>query len=111
MNWIPLHCHTHYSLLDGLSKPDLLAKRCKDLGYTSCAITDHGTISGAISFSKACISQGIKPIIGCEFYICKNPAIEQNKENSSLTHLCVLAKNLNGWKNEGDNIFSREVKK
>lgn len=99
MNWIPLHCHTHYSLLDGLSKPDLLAKRCKDLGYTSCAITDHGTISGAISFSKACISQGIKPIIGCEFYICKNLATEHNKENSSLTHLCVIAKNLNGWKN------------
>ncbi|NBQ16700.1 DNA polymerase III subunit alpha [bacterium] len=99
MNWIPLHCHTHYSLLDGLSKPDLLAKRCKDLGYTSCAITDHGTISGAISFSKACISHGIKPIIGCEFYICSGPATEHNKENSSLTHLCVIAKNLNGWKN------------
>lgn len=99
MNWIPLHCHTHYSLLDGLSKPEHLAKKCKELGYNSCAITDHGTISGAIAFSKACISNGIKPIIGCEFYICSKPASDQSKENSALTHLCVLAKNINGWKN------------
>jgi DNA polymerase-3 subunit alpha len=64
MNWTPLHCHTHYSLLDALSKPDILAKRCLDLGYKSCAITDHGTISGCISFAKACLSKKIKPILG-----------------------------------------------
>lgn len=99
MNWTPLHCHTHYSLLDALSKPDILAKRCFDLGYKSCAITDHGTISGCISFAKACLSKKIKPILGCEFYICKEASSIQTKDNSDLTHLCVLSKNLIGWKN------------
>ena len=64
MNWTPLHLHTHYSLLDGLSKPEQVAARCSELGYDSCAVTDHGTIAGAVSFTKAMKDKGIKPILG-----------------------------------------------
>ena len=53
MNWTPLHLLTHYSLLDGLSKPEQVAARCSELGYDSCAVTAHGTIAGAVSYTKA----------------------------------------------------------
>lgn len=96
-NWTPLHCHSHYSLLDGLSKPESIAKRVKELGYKSVALTDHGTISGTVSFIKACMAQEIKPIIGCEFYICNDKANIHEKENGKHSHLCVLAKNIQGW--------------
>ena len=97
MNWTPLHCHSHYSLLDGLSKPENIVKRVKELGFKSVALTDHGTISGSISFMKSCIAENIKPIIGCEFYLCKDDPKIHEKSNSKHSHLCVLAKNLNGW--------------
>ena len=96
-NWLALHCHSHYSLLDGLTKPDQLAKRAKELGHRSIALTDHGTISGAISFNKACVAQEIKPIIGCEFYLCNQSATIHEKQNAKHSHLCVLAKNVDGW--------------
>lgn len=95
--YTPLHVHTHYSLLDGLSKPECIAKRCKELDMKSCAITDHGTISGNIDFYKTMKQNGIKPILGCELYICKDASIK-DKDNKSLSHLVVLAKNYEGWK-------------
>lgn len=95
-NWTPLHLHTHYSLLDGLSKPHQVAERCKELGYTSCAITDHGTISGAVSFTSAMKKAGIKPILGCEFYLTEDLSVK-DKANRFLSHLVVLAKNKEGW--------------
>ena len=96
MTWIPLHLHTHYSLLDGLSKPPQVADRCVELGYDSCAMTDHGTISGAVSFVRSMREKNVKPILGCEFYISKDAKL-RTKENKTLTHLVVLAKNLTGW--------------
>jgi len=96
-NWTALHCHSHYSLLDGLTKPESMAKRAKSLGHKSIALTDHGTISGSISFNKACVAEEIKPIIGCEFYICNQSALIHDKTNSKNSHLCVLAKNISGW--------------
>lgn len=97
MKWVPLHCHSHFSLLDGLSKPKQIAKRCIELGYESCAITDHGSVSGAVAFSSAL--KGIKPILGCEFYISGLDASIQDKNNglSNMSHLVVLAKNKQGW--------------
>ena len=95
--WTPLHLHTHYSLLDGLSKPSQVADRCSELGYTSCAVTDHGTISGAISFVRAMKDKNIKPILGCEFYLSKQSCQVKDKSNRSLSHLVVLAKNKAGW--------------
>ena len=97
MNWTPLHCHSHYSLLDGLSKPESIAKRTRELGYKSVALTDHGSISGSVSFMKACIAEDIKPIIGCEFYLSKDDPKIHEKTNSKHSHLCVLAKNRSGW--------------
>lgn len=99
MNWTPLHLHTHYSLLDGLSKPSQVAERCSNLGYTSCALTDHGTISGAVSFTQEMKKKNIKPILGCEFYLSQQDCTIKTDENRSLSHLCVLAKNKNGWDN------------
>ena len=99
MNWTPLHLHTHYSLLDGLSKPSQVASRCSKLGYTSCAITDHGTISGAVAFTQACREKNIKPILGCEFYLSPTDCTIKSEENRKLSHLCVLAKNRKGWDN------------
>ena len=97
MTWVPLHLHSHYSLLDGLSKPSQIAERCESRGYTSCALTDHGTISGAVSFVKAMKDKGIKPILGCELYLSQDSATIQDKENRTLSHLVVLAKNKDGW--------------
>ena len=99
MNWTPLHLHTHYSLLDGLSKPEQVASRCSELGYSSCAVTDHGTIAGAVAFTKAMKDKGIKPILGCELYVSNQPATVKDISNRSLNHLVVLAKNIDGWKN------------
>ena len=95
--YIPLHVHSMYSLLDGLSKPAQIADRCEEIGVKSCALTDHGNIAGAIKFYTQMKSRGIKPILGCELYICDQDASVQSKENRKLSHLLVLAKNYDGW--------------
>lgn len=97
-NYNPLHCHSMYSLLDGLSKPSQIANRCLEIGATACALTDHGNIAGSIKFHKEMIKAGIKPILGCEIYVCDNDVTQQNKDNKELSHFLILAKNLNGWK-------------
>ena len=96
--YIPLHVHTHYSLLDGLSKPSDIVKRCQNIGVSSCAITDHGSISGTVQFYSKLKQNGIKPILGCELYVPQKDSKEKNRENGKLDHLVVLAKNLAGWK-------------
>lgn len=96
--YTPLHVHTHYSLLDGLSKPSDISKRCKDIGVSSCAITDHGSISGTVQFYSELKRNNIKPILGCELYISQQCSKQKSKDNSKLDHLVVLAKNLAGWK-------------
>jgi DNA polymerase-3 subunit alpha len=98
MNYIPLHVHSHFSLLDGLSKPEQIAERCKEIGATACALTDHGNIAGAVKFYAAMKQSGIKPILGCELYICEQDPKIQEKTNRNLSHFIVLAKNYDGWK-------------
>lgn len=99
MNYIPLHVHSMFSLLDGLSKPEQIAERCKEIGASACALTDHGNIAGSIKFYSSMKKAGIKPILGCELYICNlHPSIKE-KENKELSHFLVLAKNYDGWKN------------
>jgi DNA polymerase-3 subunit alpha len=99
MNYIPLHCHSMYSLLDGLSKPKDIAKRCSDIGATACALTDHGNIAGSVKFYTEMKKSGIKPILGCEIYLCdKSPNLKE-VGNKNLTHFLILAKNLKGWRN------------
>jgi len=96
-NYIPLHCHSHYSLLDGLSQPKQIAQRCTEIEVEACALTDHGNIAGHVQFHQTMKKNGIKPILGCELYICDQSATIKNKDNSKLSHMLVIAKNYQGW--------------
>jgi len=98
--FVHLHTHSHYSLLDGLSKIPALVKRAKELGMTSLAITDHGNMYGAIEFYKTCKKEGIKPIIGVEAYMAERTLHdkEPNIDNKRY-HLTLLAKNYDGYRN------------
>lgn len=99
-NWVPLHSHTTWSLLDGLSRPDKIARKCADLGYGSFAGTDHGNIGATVSLAKVLKEVGVKHIKGCEFYLCRDDATIRTPANARpYSHLCVLAKNLKGWRN------------
>jgi DNA polymerase III subunit alpha len=95
-----LHLHTDYSLLDGACDVDKLVKHVHSLGQTSVAMTDHGNIYGAVHFFNAAKEQGIKPILGCELYICKEDD-HRAKPNPDLkyNHLLVLAENEEGYRN------------
>lgn len=93
-----LHVHSHYSLMDGLSKPQQIADRCTRAGIKTCAITDHGSISGSVQFFQAMKNKNIKPILGCEIYVCEQQSNIKNKTNSDLSHFLLLAKNYSGWK-------------
>ena len=92
-----LHLHTEYSLLDGLNKIKVLAKKIKEYGMESVAVTDHGNMFGAIEFYKAMKAEGIKPILGMEAYL--HNAEDISDKNNQRFHLCLYAKNLEGYKN------------
>ncbi len=100
MDFVHLHVHSMYSLLDGLGKLDELCAQAKAFGMNSLAITDHGTMYGAIDFYQTAKKHGIKPIIGVEAYVApeghKNKAVDSKKNTQ---HLVLLAKNLTGYKN------------
>ncbi|HET9946931.1 MAG TPA: DNA polymerase III subunit alpha, partial [Patescibacteria group bacterium] len=99
-NFVHLHNHSEYSLLDGLSHVKTMAKRAKELGMPALAVTDHGNMYGTIYFYKACLEEGIKPIIGCEIYI--TPRSRFSKEagiDKEYNHLILLAENNTGYKN------------
>ena len=100
MKFTHLHTHSHYSLLDGLSKIDELVNRAKELGMDSLALTDHGVMYGAIEFYKKALTSGIKPIIGCEVYIAENSMHDKRAGIDDKRYLLVLlAKNHVGYKN------------
>ena len=96
-----LHVHTHYSLLDGLSKIDELLDRVQELGMDSVAITDHGVLYGAIEFYMKAKARGIKPIIGCEMYLTPTDLHSKNPDSADRKrhHLILLAKDETGYKN------------
>ena len=93
-----LHLHTEYSLLDGTNKITDLAKKLKELGIKSCAITDHGNMYGAIDFYKTMRENGIKPIIGMEAYLHNQDQLD-DKSTKQRFHLCLYAKNEIGYQN------------
>ena len=94
-----LHLHTDYSLLDGACDVDKLAAHLSKLGQTSAAMTDHGNIYGAVHFFDAMQKKGLKPILGCELYICKNEDHRAAPEGDKYNHLLVLAENQEGYRN------------
>ncbi len=100
MEFVHLHVHTEYSLLDGAIKINDLVNRVKELGMKSVAITDHGNMFGVIEFYKKCVEKGIKPIIGCEVYVAPRSRFEkQGKIDSEPNHLILLAMNNVGYNN------------
>ena len=106
MKYVPLHVHSEYSLLNGLSQTSQISKRLNDIETDTCALTDHGTVSGAVDFCRTLKDASQKPILGCELYICEKEATEKTVENKSFVHQVVLAKNLQGWKDLLKLVFS-----
>lgn len=96
-DFVHLHLHTEYSLLDGACRIKKLMDILKAQGAKACAITDHGNMIGALQFYSECYKNGIKPIIGTEFYLCENRRIKAGK--TRLYHLILLAKNNEGYQN------------
>ena len=95
-----LHVHTHYSLLDGLSKIPELVARIKELGMDSIAVTDHGNMYGAIEFYKEAKKEGIKPIIGMEGYVATSDMHQKDVSvKDTFYHITLLAKNNSGYRN------------
>ncbi|MCS7233451.1 MAG: DNA polymerase III subunit alpha [Synergistetes bacterium] len=97
--FVHLHVHSEYSLLDGACRIKDLAKKAKEEGMPAVAITDHGVLYGAIEFYEACVSEGVKPIIGCEVYVTPEGYTKKGNKNSELYHLILLAKSEEGYKN------------
>ena len=106
-NFIHLHVHSEYSLLDGATRIDTLVKKAKELGMRAVAVTDHGNMYGAVTFFDACVSLDedyyyrhgtpiVKPILGCEFYVCNDLTRKEGREK--LNHLVLLVKNEQGYK-------------
>ena len=103
MSFTHLHCHSYYSLMDGLNSPAELVKAAKDAGQTALAITDHGTLSSHREMQIACKDQGIKPILGVEAYISPTDRFDRSsktdKSIQAYNHIILLAKNRIGLKN------------
>ena len=100
-NFVHLHVHTQYSLLDGMIRLDDLFKKAKEYAMPAMAITDHGNMFGAIDFYKQAYANGIKPIIGCELYVAPRSRFDKTTSTigEATRHLVVLVKNMQGYKN------------
>lgn len=100
-NFVHLHVHTDYSLLDGMGKVKEIVKKVKTCGMSACAITDHGTGAGLHKFYSVCKKEGIKPILGCEMYIAPGSRFDRSlgTDKKAYYHLILLVKNKLGYKN------------
>ena len=98
--FVHLHVHSEFSLLDGANRIKDLPVRAKELGMDAIALTDHGVMYGVIDFYKACKKEGIKPIIGCEVYVAPRTRFDKEPNiDNKYYHLILLAKNNEGYKN------------
>lgn len=97
--FVHLHVHTQYSLLDGACHVDALVKKAADSGMRALGMTDHGNMFGAVHFYQAAKKVGLKPIIGCEAYIAPNGRLERNSDQRSIAHLLLLARDNQGYAN------------
>lgn len=99
-DFVHLHNHSEFSLLDGLSKIKKMVNRAKELHMKALAITDHGNMYGTIYFYRACLEAGIKPIIGCEIYVAQRSRFDKEAGvDKGYNHLILLAENNTGYKN------------
>ncbi|HHY82277.1 MAG TPA: DNA polymerase III subunit alpha [Clostridiales bacterium] len=99
-DFVHLHCHTEYSLLDGSGRIQELLDKCRELGMPGIAITDHGAMYGVVDFYKEAKSRGLKPVIGCEVYVApRSMQDKDNRNDSNYSHLVLLAENQTGCKN------------
>ena len=110
MKFVHLHTHSHYSLLDGLTKVDDLIARAKELGMEALALTDHGNLYGAVEFYAKAKKAGIKPLLGMEAYVAKGSRLDRQlvkdesigtgkKTKENYNHLTLICENEIGWKN------------
>ncbi len=99
--FVHLHCHTHYSLLDGANRIPDLVKKVKGAGMNSVAITDHGNLYGALEFYNECRSHDVNPIIGYEAYVAPKDRRDRNatRMREASFHLTLLALNRTGFQN------------
>ncbi len=95
-DFVHLHLHTEWSLLDGAIRIEDLVKRLKDYGMPGCAITDHGTLYGLIHFYSKLKAEELKPILGCEFYVAEGSRFHKkaSRRGEAGTHLILLAKKM-----------------
>ncbi len=99
-SFVHLHLHSEYSLLDGACRVSDIPKAAKTAGQNAVAITDHGVMYGVVEFYKACVKEGIKPIIGCEVYVARRSMYDKDKDHDAgSAHLVLLVKNRKGWEN------------
>ncbi len=101
-DFVHLHLHTEYSLLDGACRMDKLVEKAHELKFPALAITDHGAMHGVIEFYQAARAKGIKPIIGCEVYVAPGSRLEKKQGSGTRDvyhHLGLLVKDETGYKN------------
>ena len=99
-NFVHLHLHSEYSLLDGACRISEIPKKAKAEGHSAVAITDHGVMYGAVAFYRACKQEGIKPIIGCEVYVAPRTRFDkEGRMDNSGHHLVLLVENEIGYRN------------
>ena len=99
-DYVHLHNHTQYSLLDGLTKIPELVSFVKEQGMSAVGMTDHGTLSGTIEFYKECLGQEVKPIIGIETYVAARRHTDKDpQKDKNRYHLILLAMNQTGYQN------------
>src|SRR5580704_10278787 len=100
-SFVHLHCHSHYSLLDGANRIPELVEHAKKLGMNAIALTDHGNLYGAIEFYRECTGAGVNPIVGYEAYVAPGKRTERDarKRGDAGYHLTLLARDNTGFKN------------
>ncbi len=99
-DFVHLHLHSEYSLLDGACRIADIPKKAKEMGHHAVAITDHGALYGAVAFYKACVAEGVKPIIGCEVYVARRGMQDRDREYDGKSyHLVLLVENEIGYQN------------
>src|SRR5690606_33281467 len=102
-SFVHLHCHSHYSLLDGAAQVPKLVKQAKELGMNALALTDHGNLFGAIEFYNVCKANGLNPVIGYEAYVAPGDRRDRQTRggtgNEASFHLTMLAQNRVGFHN------------